>query len=120
MSSASLVGDVRPSDVLALALVVGTFAVGVVAYGVVPADVMVHYTPPGGVYYGPETLPKSVGLFVVPVVTAVTFAALRVLPSVFELNGELAAVLPYYRLGLALLVAVLASVQVALVLSNVR
>ena len=113
------VQDLRLSDGLALMLIVITFAIGVIAYEAVPAEMVVHYTPPGGVYYGPETLPESIGLFIVPVVTAIIFVILRALPVVGNLNEELAAVRPYYQLGIVLLVAFLLGVQMVLVLLNV-
>lgn len=118
MTALGLARRVRATDVLASALLCGMFASGVFAYDAVPAQVVVHYTPPGGVYYGPETLPKAVGLFAVPAVAAVTFGVARLLPSIAGGNDELTAFGPYYRVALVLLVAVLAGAQVALVLWN--
>jgi hypothetical protein len=108
----------RASDALAAALVVATVVVGLVAYDAVPAAMVVHYTPPGGVYYGPETLPKAIGLSVVPAVAIVTVAALRGLPAVVD-SEALTPVPTVYRLAVVGLAALLAAVQVALVLLNV-
>ena len=119
MNASALVRRVRPTDALASALLVGVFAVGVAAYDAVPDEMVVHYTPPGSVYYGVETLPKEVGLFVVPAVAAVTFGIGRALPLIVGPDETLTAVGPYYRAGLVVLLALLSSVQVALVLLNV-
>lgn len=119
MSVLALRERVRPSDGLAIALVIGMFAVGALAYEAVPAEMLVHYTPPGGVYYGPETLPKAVGLFVIPVVSVVVFGVLRGLPVVDELDRVLAPVRPYYQAAIVLTVASLGLGQVALIVVNV-
>jgi uncharacterized membrane protein len=111
--------DIRVSDVVALVLVGAAFAISVIAYDAAPAEVVVHYTPPGGVYYGPETLPKAIGLFIVPVVTALVFTVLRALPLIDDLSEQLAPVRAYYQFGVVLLVAVLVGVQVLLVVLNV-
>lgn len=118
MNIEARVRDIRLSNALGLMLVVGTFALGVIAYDAVPAEMVVHYTPSGGVYYGLETLPKPVGLFIIPVVSAITFVFLRALLLVGDLNEELASIRPYYRLGMILLVTFLAGVQVSLILLN--
>jgi len=108
----------RASDALAAALALSTVVIGIVAYDAVPAAMAVHYTPPGGVYYGPETLPKAVGLSVVPAVAVVTVAALRALPAVVD--GEALTPVPaVYRFSVVGVAALLAAVQVALVLLNV-
>lgn len=109
---------VRPSDALAAAFVVGTFALAVAVYDAVPAEMVVHYTPPGGVYYGPETLPKPVALFIVPAVTALTFGLVRALPSVGGVDDALGDARPYYHAAVLLLVALLSVVHVGLVLWN--
>lgn len=119
MNLEAWVQDVRLSDALSLVLVVGAFAIGVITYDAVPAEMVVHYTPPGGVYYGPETLPKNIGLFIVPVVTAITFVVVRGLPFVGDVNEALAPVRPYYQFGIVLLVTFLMCVQASLVLLNV-
>lgn len=119
MSRVSRRGRVRPSDGLAVALVVATFAAGALAYEAVPADVVVHYTPPGGVYYGPDTLPKAVGLFVIPLASAVVFAVLRALPLLDDVDETLAPVRPYYQAAIVLTLACLAVGQVALLAVNV-
>jgi hypothetical protein len=108
----------RASDALAAALVVATIVVGVAAYDAVPAAMVVHYTPPGGVYYGPETVPKAVGLSIVPAVAVVTVAALRALPAVVD-GESLTPVPTVYRVAVVGVAALLAAVQVALVLLNV-
>jgi hypothetical protein len=119
MTAETLLRGVRPSDALALVLVLASFAIGVLASDAVPAEMVVHYTPPGGVYYGPETLPRRFGLFVVPGVTAVTFAVIRALPLVVDLDGTATSLGRLYRFGTLLFVAVLVGVQATLVLLNV-
>lgn len=111
--------DIRLSDAVELLLVVGTFAIGVIACDAVPTEMVVHYTPPGGVYYGLETPPKQIGLFIVSVITVITFVVARTLLLVGDLNEALASVHPYYQLGIVLLVTFLVGIQVSLVLLNV-
>lgn len=108
----------RTSDVLALVFVVATVVVGVVAYDAVPAAMTIHYTPPGGVYYGPETVPKAVGLSVVPAIAVITVTAVRAVPAVVD-HEALTPVPIVYRLGVLLLAVMFGGVQVGLVLLNV-
>lgn len=104
------------SDVLTGAFVIGMFGLAVLAYGAVPAQMTVHYTPPGGVYYGLETLPKTVGLFLLPVVGAFVVAALRCLPLV---DGIGEAVRGYYQASIVATAGCLCLGQVAVVAINV-
>lgn len=116
--SPTLAGRIRPSDGVALALLATTFAIGVLAYDAVPAEMVVHYTPPGGVYYGPETAPKPLGLFAVPVLGLVTFAAMRALPLLDGVATRLAPVRSVYQAAIVLVVGVLCAGQAVLVLLN--
>lgn len=119
MTLAGVVRTVRPSEVVAVATLVAIFAVSVAVYDVVPAEMVVHYTPPGGVYYGPETLPKEIGLFVVPVLTLLVFGVARLLPVLTGLDDELGGLVPYYYAVVAGLVVLLGAVHAALILLNV-
>lgn len=119
MSASLLSGRVRPTDSLAVAIVVGTFAVGMLAYQSVPAEMLIHYTPSDGVYYGPETLPKLVGLFVIPIVSVVVFGVLRSVPYLAESGVATAPIRPYYQASIVLSVGFLWLCQVALVVANV-
>lgn len=110
---------VRLSDVLSVTLLVGTFLLGAGAYDAVPAEMLIHYTPPGSVYYGLERVPKELGLFIVPVVGSIMFCAARLLSLVGDVNEEMASVRPYYHAGLVLLVTFLGGVQVLLVALNI-
>lgn len=118
MSEPARMGRVRPSDGLAAALVLGMSALGALAYEAVPAAMLVHYTPPGGVYYGPETLPKAIGLFVVPVVRPVVFGVPRGLPAIDGLGEALAPIRPYYQASIVVTIAALGLGQVALIVLN--
>lgn len=120
MNVAAAVRAVRPSDAVALAVVVALFAASLAVYDTVPAELVVHYTPPGGVYYGVETLPKRIGLFVVPVFTLLAFAVARLLPAVTGLQKELGLLLPYYEVGVAGLVVLCGTVHAALLLLNLQ
>lgn len=119
MSGAARRAYPRASDGVALALVAAAFAAGALAYGAAPAEVVVHYTPPGGVYYGPETLPKAVGLFALPVASVAVFGIMRTLPLLADVDEQLAPVRPYYRAGTVLAVACLCAGQAVLVAVNV-
>lgn len=119
MNLAAAARGVRPSDVVALSVIVGVFVATVAVYDMVPAEMVVHYTPPGGVYYGPETLPKEIGLSVVPVLTLLSFLVARFLPVLTGLHDELGVIAPYYDAGVVGLVLLLATVHAALILLNV-
>jgi hypothetical protein len=118
MNTATLARAVRPTDALALAVMLALFVASLAVYEAVPAEMVVHYTPPGGVYYGIETLPKALGLFVVPVVALVTFGVARLLPLTAGSNEAFAAIAPYYHAGLVGLVVLLGAVHAVLVLLN--
>lgn len=119
MNHAAIVRGVRLSDAVALAVILGLFAVSVALYETVPAEMLVHYTPPGGVYYGVETLPKRVGLFLVPVFTLLTYVVGRVVPVVTGAWDEFGVLAPYYDAALAGLVVLFGAVHTALLLLNV-
>jgi len=110
---------IHPSDAVAALLLVATFAVAVVTYGTVPDAMQIHYTPPGGVYYGPETVPKALGLFAVPVAATAAFLVARSLPAIWVPEEASPADLAWYRVAVVLFVAVMAGVQTVLVLLNV-
>lgn len=118
MSESPRRGRVRPSDGLAVALVVAMFGVGALAYDAVPAEMVVHYTPPGGVYYGPETLPKAAGLFAIPAAGAVVFGVMRALPLIDGVAESLAPVRPYYQASIVLAVVCHCVGQAALLALN--
>lgn len=118
MNAAELVRGVRPSDAVALVLILCLFGLSVAVYDAVPAEMVVHYTPPGGVYYGPETLPKAVGLFLVPLLAAGTYVGLRLSLLVFE-NPAFDSIAPFYRAGVVAVVLLFGVTHVALVLLNV-
>jgi len=119
VNAAALARGARPSDAVALAVIAGLFAVSVAVYETAPAEIVVHYTPPGAVYYGIETLPKAVGLFVVPVATPLTYGVTRLLPQLAGTTDGFGAIAPYYHAGLVALVALLGAVHLLLVLLNV-
>lgn len=119
MNLAGAARTVQPSDAVAVAIIVAVFAAGVAVYDMVPAEMVVHYTPPGGVYYGAETLPKEFGLFVVPVLMLLSFGGARLLPVLAGLGNQLGVLCPYYYAGLAGVVILLGTVQAALILLNV-
>jgi uncharacterized membrane protein len=118
MTAASHSRAVRASDAAALAIIGAMLAAAVLLYDAVPTEMVVHYTPPGGVYYGPETLPRAVGLFVVPVVAVVTFALARWIATRRDVREALAEARVYYHAGLVALVAALAAIQALLLWLN--
>lgn len=118
MNTAATPRAVRISDAIALVVILGLFAVSVAVYDAVPAEMLVHYTPPGGIYYGIETLPKQIGLFLVPVFTLLTYGVARLVPVVTGVQGELGALAPYYRAALAGVVVLLGAVHGVVLLLN--
>lgn len=99
-------------------LIVGlTVALGVLAYGAAPARVRVHWTLGMGPYVGPETLPKALGLFVVPTAAVLCLAGLWLLRTVVDLESE-PRVRRYYDLAALLVLCLLLAGQAVVVLAN--
>ena len=109
----------RPSrPVLGAVLAVGlTVALGVLAYGAVPGRVRVHWTLGTGPYVGPETLPRALGLFVVPVVAVLTLAGLWALRAVIDLGSDPRA-RRYYDLATLAVCCCLFAGQALVVVAN--
>ncbi len=107
------------SDAMTVLFVGGMFALGILAYGAVPSQMTVHYAPKGTIYYGIETLPKAIGLFVVPVVGLVVISVLRGLPMIEGIDEALCPVAEYYRLGIAVTAVGLCLGQILLIALNV-
>ena len=120
MTIESRMTNIRISDVVSLALIGCIFVLSAYTYDLLPADLVIHYTPAGGVYYGLETLPKPVGLFVLPVTTAIAFGIVRMLPLISNLSEELESIRPYYHYGTLLLIVFVAGVHIALILLNLH
>jgi len=112
--------DYQPllADLVGLVAVAAAAGVGVLAYGALPEDLVVHWTMGTGPYVGPETLAKPVALAVVPLVTAGTVALLRALPRLGGLRDALDGAQPYYDVTTALTALALVGAQVALVALN--
>jgi len=106
--------SVSPNAVGALA-VAATLGVGLLAYPFVPDQFTVRWSV--GTYYGPEALPKTVGLALVPVLSAGAYAVLGVLPSLDGVPDALADSRAY-RLAVAAVLASLFLTQVLLVVLN--
>lgn len=112
--------DYRPpvADLVGLVAVAAAAGVGVLAYGALPEDLVVHWSMGMGPYVGPETLAKPVALAVVPLVTAGTVALLRALPRLGGLRDALEEAQPYYDATTVLTALALVGAQVALVALN--
>lgn len=111
---------VRAGDVLAVGLLLATLAAGVAAYRSVPQQVVVHWSLGYEQYYhGVRTLPRWLGLFAGTLVAAVTFATLRAVPLVDDLDAELAPVRWLYDGLVVVTVAFCCAVQLVIVVLNV-
>jgi hypothetical protein len=102
---------VSPNAVGALA-VAATLGVGLLAYPFVPDQFTVRWTV--GAYYGPEALPKAIGLLVVPVLSAGVYGLLRALPAFDGFPNDLARSRAY-RLAVAGVLASLFLTQLLLI-----
>lgn len=120
MTIESRMTNIRVSDVVSLALIGCVFVLSGYTYDLLPRNLVIHYTPPGGVYYGLETLPKPIGLFVLPVTAAIAFGVVRMLPLISNFGEELESIRPYYHYGTLLLIMFVAGVHIALILLNLR
>jgi uncharacterized membrane protein len=118
MNAAELTRLMRRGDAVALAVILCLFGLSVAVYDTLPAEMVVHYTPPGGVYYGPETLPKAVALVVVPLIAGVTYVALRLPLLLLERWPVPDAIGPIYRAGIVAMLLLFGAVHVALILLN--
>lgn len=96
-------------------VVAATLAVGLLAYPVVPEEFTVRWSV--GTYYGPEAVPKAVGVLLVPVVSAVTYGVLRLVPAFEEVPDELARNW-VYRLAVVAVLGSLFLTQLLLVALN--
>lgn len=117
MSVAALPARVRTGDLAAVALLAVAFAVGVAAYGAVPERVVVHWTFGAGPYWGLRTLPKALGLFLVPLVATVLYVAMRA-PLALLPAEELGAVRGLYEAVVVGTVGLCCAVQLFVVAMN--
>ena len=107
-----------PGALLGALLIAGlTVALGALAYGSVPGRVRVHWTLGAGPYVGPETLPKALGLFVVPSVAVLVLAVLWLLRAAIDLESDPRG-RRYYDLATLLALCLLFAGQAVIVLAN--
>ena len=118
MTTENRMTNLRVSDVVSLALIGCIFVLSGYTYDLLPRNLVIHYTPPGGVYYGLETLPKPVALFVLPVTAAIAFVVVRMRPQISNFGEELESIRPYYHYATLLLVVFLTGTHIALILLN--
>lgn len=105
----SLRGPNRLTGAL-LAVLAGVTAL---AYPVVPASMRIHWSL-GGPYYGPETVPKLLGLLAIPAVAALV-VGLMLAVGRFDAVPDAVSESRAYRLAAASLAGLLVVVQVVLV-----
>lgn len=99
-------------------VVATTFGIGLLAYPVVPNEFTIRWTiGPDAAYYGPETVSKTVGLFLIPAVATVTYGILRLFPSVGGIPDAFGCS-QNYRLTVVTVSVVFFLTQVLLVLFN--
>jgi uncharacterized membrane protein len=91
---------------------------GIVFYDAMPASMQIHYTPPGGIYYGIKRGPKELGLVILPLLSTMIFAIGCLLARCTAWSEEFDAGRRYARLAVVVLLAVLASGQAFLILLN--
>ncbi|MFB6154873.1 MAG: hypothetical protein ABEJ22_03190 [Haloferacaceae archaeon] len=108
----------RGFDVAAAALLAVTALLGVAALGSLPPSIAVHWTVglDGGVT-ADATLPRRLGVALVPVTAVAAFVALRVADAAAPLDGRDAR---WYRAAVAALLCLLLVVQSLLVWLNLR
>jgi hypothetical protein len=94
-----------------------TVALGALGYATLPGRVRVHWSLGAGPYVGPETLPRALGVFVVPAVAVLTLAGLWLLRGAIGLESAPRA-RTYYDLGMLVVVAFLFAGQVVVVIAN--
>lgn len=119
MSTARDSVRLRRADLLAVGVLVATLVATLAAFRVAPDRVQVHWS--GGfenAYWGVRTLPKAVGLSVVPALAAGAFVALRALALVPGIDEEIETAPLLYDAVVVLVVATLCVAQVGLLLLN--
>jgi uncharacterized membrane protein len=108
----------RATDLVTLALLLGIAASVLVFYDQMPAMMQIHYTPPGGVYYGIERVPKQIGLLILPLISTMIFAIGQVIARCTARIEEFEAGRRYAGLAVVVVLAVLACGQALLILLN--
>jgi len=90
----------------------------IVAYGMVPEQLRIHWTFGMGPYYGPEFAPKLLVLALFPVLVAGTAALARWIDARAGDDPEFAAIRPCYVAAMLATLRILLGSQVALVVAT--
>ncbi len=105
----------RKSYLVALALVVVSFALSVYYYPRMPDQIATHWNASGN---ADGTMPKLWGLFLLPTMTAGLLVLFAAIPRIDPLRENIAEFRRYYDLFIVLLVAFMLYMQVLIVLWN--
>lgn len=94
-------------------------AVGsVIAYGMLPEQMRIHWTLGMGPYYGPEFAPTVLILILFPVLIAGTAVLAYALDALLHDTTEFAAIRPYFVVAMLGTLGVLVSSQMLLIVAN--
>jgi len=111
-------GGVRPALAVGSLLAVLASAAGsIVAYGLVPSRLRIHWTLGAGPHYGPEFAPAVLVLTAFPVLVAALALGANWMESRFR-NEEFVPARPYDTAAVLGTLAVLLASQAAVVLAN--
>ncbi|MGA9401722.1 SdpI family protein [Haladaptatus sp.] len=105
----------RKSYLVALALVVVSFALSVYYYPRMPDQIATHWNASGN---ADGTMPKLWGLFLLPTMTAGLLVLFAAIPRIDPLRENIAEFRRYYDLFIVLFVAFMLYMQVLIVLWN--
>jgi hypothetical protein len=94
-------------------------AVGsVIADGMLPEQLRIHWTLGMGPYYGPEFAPTVLILILFPVLIAGTAVLANTLDALLHDTAEFGAIRPYYVVAMLGTLGVLVSSQMLLIVAN--
>ncbi len=90
----------------------------IIAHGMLPDRIRIHWTLGMGPYYGPEFAPAWLVLILFPVLVAGTAVLASVIDALFRNTGAFTEIRPVYLVSVLGTLAVLFSCQVGLILAN--
>lgn len=94
-------------------------AVGsIIAYGMLPAQIRIHWTLGMGPYYGPEFAPTVLILILFPVLIAGTAVLASSVDVLLDHSAEFAAIRPYYVVAMFGTLGILLSSHILVIVAN--
>jgi hypothetical protein len=101
-----------------LGIVLSSAVGSIVAYGMLPEQMRIHWTLGMGPYYGPEFAPTLLVLTLFPVLIAGTAALAYSVDAWLRDAVEFAAIRPYYIVAMLGTLGVLFGSQIVLIVAN--